>query len=977
MAGRAVGIPMERLMTVLTVGQGQQFARLSDAIAAAANGDLLQVQAGTYANDFATINKALIIEGVGGMVRLVATTSPSNGKAVLVTQADVTLRNIEISGARVDDRNGAAVRHENGKLVLDRVYFHNNQNGVLAGENPNSSIMVTNSEFAFNGDGDGQSHGMYAGKIAELTIRDSFFHGAAVGHEVKSRALSTTVENSRILNGLDGTGSYAIDLPNGGNAVVRGNVIGKGPQAQNPHTVHFGGEGTPHASSSLLVSGNTVVNSLGNGQFVLNQTGMPATVSGNSLFGFNSNDLLRGTGTASGNTQLNARPGIDATPIDFRQAAELQRSLSGPDTLVLSLSQDAWQGNARFSVTVDGKSLGPAQEVTVLRGSGAKQDFTFRGDFGTGQHRIGIGFLNDAYGGTGDSDRNLYVEAASLNGQTIAGAARPLFSNGESELPAVTAAPPPPDTLIMTLSQDAWQGNAKFTVMVDGKLIGPAQEVIALRKSGATQDFTFRGSFGPGQHKISVAFLNDAYGGTGATDRNLYVEGASLNGVAVPNASKSLYSAGAFEFTTVVSLLPPPPPPDTLVLSLSQDAWQGNAKFTVTVDGTSLGPAQEVTALRRDGAVQDFTFRGNFGSGPRKVSVAFLNDAYGGTGATDRNLYVEGASLNGVAVPNAAKSLYSTGAFEFGPDGPILSAVSATLLGPAWAAETVTWSIDQPAGHHLSFKLDQATGQYLPHQFDQAIGDQYEALMQRAVGRWDAALGVDFRQVGAIGAGTAPADIVIGFDDLDLDPNNGGVIGYAHYAYDQTAESRQVFRPGVTVRLQDPAKTPLLPIEGGDYRYSGYTSTLYQVVLHELGHALGLGHSSDPGSIMHSVVGRGVGDLALSDIADARKIYGPDLDAGAAPLLAAGASAQIAFLAHRGSEAALAAGADAPSLPWRTGRLDGEMLASLLRNAGLQPGLPSSVWSAATPSEPASCSAWGTVMQSLQTGDPDPLFHAS
>ena len=947
-------------MAILTVGQGQQFASLSDAITAAASGDVLQVQAGTYTDDFTTIDKAITIEGVGGLARFVAASSPPNGKAMLVTRADVTLRQVEITSVRVDDRNGAAVRHENGKLVLDRVYFHNNQNGVLAGDNPNSSITVLNSEFAFNGDGDGQSHGLYANRIADLTIRDSFFHGTSVGHEIKSRAFSTTVENSRILNGLDGTGSYAIDLPNGGNAVVRGNVIGKGPQAQNPHTVHFGGEGTPHASSSLLVSGNTVANSRGGGQFVLNHTGTAVQVSNNSLFGFDLNDLLRGPGAVSGTVQLDVRPTLDVTPIDFRSASD--RNPTGPDTLVLGLSSDAWQGNAQFIATLDGKSLGPAQAVSALRKDGAVQEFTFRGSFAGGAGKVAVSFLNDAYGGSGGSDRNLYVERASLNGQAVPNAARTLFSAGTVELPPVPLTAPP-DTLVLSLSQDAWQGNAKFTVTVDGKSLGPAQEVTALRKNGAAQDFTFRGSFGPGQHKVSVAFLNDAYGGTGTTDRNLYVERVSFNGTLVPNAARSLFSAGAVELTTVG---PPPPPTDTLVLSLSQDAWQGNAQFSVTVDGKSLGPAQEVTALRKDGVKQEFTFRGDFGTGPRKVAVAFLNDAYGGTGATDRNLYVEGASLNGVAVPNAAKALLSAGTHEFGPNGPIVSVASVTLLGPAWPAGTVTWSIDQPAGHHLSFKRDPATGQYLPHQFDQEIGDQYEASIRRAVDRWDAAVDLDFRQVGAIGGGGAAADIVIGFDDLET--GNGGVIGYAHYAYAQTAEGEQVFRPGVTVRLHDPAKTPLVPVEGGDYRYSGTAATLYQVVLHELGHALGLGHSSDPRAIMHGVLSSDVTDLLPSDIAAMREIYGPETGAGAASLLAAALKGPPAgFLAGHGGDAGFAE---------RTGGFDAEMLASLLKGASLQSGMPAPSVGAAMLLDPASLSAWGTFMPEFRTADPNPFVCA-
>ena len=99
-------------MSSLTVGPGMQYATLAAAIAASSDGDVIQVQAGTYTNDFATINTKITIEGVGGMVNLVATVPPPNGKAILVTNTDVTLDNIAFSGAKVPDGNGAGIRYQ-------------------------------------------------------------------------------------------------------------------------------------------------------------------------------------------------------------------------------------------------------------------------------------------------------------------------------------------------------------------------------------------------------------------------------------------------------------------------------------------------------------------------------------------------------------------------------------------------------------------------------------------------------------------------------------------------------------------------------------------------------------------------------------------------------------------------------------------------------------------------------------------------
>ena len=65
---------------------------------------------------------------------------------------------------------------------------------------------------------------------AELVLRRSrVVESVGEGHEVKSRAARTIIENN-VIASLTGVDSRQIDLPNGGDIVIRGNVLEKGPE---------------------------------------------------------------------------------------------------------------------------------------------------------------------------------------------------------------------------------------------------------------------------------------------------------------------------------------------------------------------------------------------------------------------------------------------------------------------------------------------------------------------------------------------------------------------------------------------------------------------------------------------------------------------------------------------------------------------------------------------------------------------------
>lgn len=302
-------------MATLTVGPSAQYQTIAAAIAVADNGDTVAVQSGTYTNDFLDFAKDVTLQAVGGVVTMLATVSPPDGKAMITESGDVSIKGFDVSGVSVPDGNGAAVRYQGGRLTLTDVNFHNNQDGLLGAPDPTGTITVKHSEFAFNGvGGDGHTHGLYAGILAHLTITDSYFHDTSVGHEIKSRAAFTEIVGNRILDN-GSSSSYSVDLPNGGNATITGNVIEQGPNGQNPAIFEYGAEGQSNPGTDLRIDNNTIVNDRGGNSYaLLNATTVQPSFNGNTVYGLDATHVPAGA-----TTFVTDRPTVDTSALSLDQ----------------------------------------------------------------------------------------------------------------------------------------------------------------------------------------------------------------------------------------------------------------------------------------------------------------------------------------------------------------------------------------------------------------------------------------------------------------------------------------------------------------------------------------------------------------------------------------------------------------------------------------------------------------------------------
>ena len=316
----------------LSVGPGQPYTTIAAASAAAHDGDTIEIAAGTYHEAVSFAANQLTVRGVGGRPVVDMTgMAIGNGKAIFVTDgADITIDNIELVGASVTDQNGAGIRWEGpGSLTVRNCVFRSNENGILGGGagHPENTAVIEHNEFVDNGRGNvGFTHSVYFGEADTITFRGNWSHalwpgGADIGHLFKCRAHHTNVLYNR-LTAEESHSSYEINIPEGGEAYVIGNLIQQKVGGQNIMISFGDGDGTQYAGSKLFVIANTFVSeATGNATFIrTTQADAQVTVIDNLLVGAGTL-TSGGVVTMMGNLATTAPGFVDPASYDYHLAA--------------------------------------------------------------------------------------------------------------------------------------------------------------------------------------------------------------------------------------------------------------------------------------------------------------------------------------------------------------------------------------------------------------------------------------------------------------------------------------------------------------------------------------------------------------------------------------------------------------------------------------------------------------------------------
>jgi hypothetical protein len=262
----------------LQVGPQRAIRSLAAAARQAKDGTLIEVDAGDYVGDVAAWPQhGLTLRAMGGRVRVLAAGAQVQGKGLFVMSGQRQhIEGLDFIGARVPDGNGAGIRLEAGSLRVVDCRFDDNQNGLLTANDPTIELEIERCDFGRIELREGRTHNCYVGAIRRLSVMGSYFHHGARGHLLKSRAALNHILYNRLSDEIGGRASYELEFPNGGVAVVMGNLIMQSSSTENAHIISFGAEGLTWPQQELHLVHNTLVDQLPKGGIWLRVSPPPA-----------------------------------------------------------------------------------------------------------------------------------------------------------------------------------------------------------------------------------------------------------------------------------------------------------------------------------------------------------------------------------------------------------------------------------------------------------------------------------------------------------------------------------------------------------------------------------------------------------------------------------------------------------------------------------------------------------------------------
>lgn len=222
--------------------------------------------------------RGVTVDGRRPQIRLPASGASDNtagqGLIHVAESHDITIENIDVIGGD-SGRVGQGAIYLNGatNLTLRNLWVHGfntvKGNGIFANDANAGLLRLDGLELSDNGGDTGPQHNIYINPSASdrqftVWMTGSYLHDAVYGNTFKSRAQVNLIEGNYFQGSasVDGgrTEAYLLDLPEGGRALVRNNVLIKNASGldSNGALMSYAVEGVDDdRPMSLVVEHNT------------------------------------------------------------------------------------------------------------------------------------------------------------------------------------------------------------------------------------------------------------------------------------------------------------------------------------------------------------------------------------------------------------------------------------------------------------------------------------------------------------------------------------------------------------------------------------------------------------------------------------------------------------------------------------------------------------------------------------------------